>query len=100
MQRIARDESLTLRDVGRLYGRGVLVPQLAGTGAEIADMLQEMVRDGEVDGFVVSPAFLPHSLDAFVEHVVPELQRRGLFRSDYTGRTLRDHLGIAVPPRS
>lgn len=100
VQRITREESLTLRDVGTLYGRGVLVPQIAGTGAEVADYLESIVRDDAADGFVVSPAFLPHSLDAFVDRVVPELQRRGLFREDYAGRTLRDHLGIPIPARA
>jgi alkanesulfonate monooxygenase SsuD/methylene tetrahydromethanopterin reductase-like flavin-dependent oxidoreductase (luciferase family) len=54
------------------------------------------VRAGGADGFVISPAFLPDSLDAFVDGVVPELQRRGLFRRDYSGPHLRDHLGLAA----
>jgi FMN-dependent oxidoreductase (nitrilotriacetate monooxygenase family) len=98
VKRITREEQLTLADVGMLYGRGVLVPQLAGTGAEIADYLESVVRADAADGFVISPAFLPDSLDAFVDAVVPELQRRGLFRRDYAGPTLRDHLGLAPLP--
>ena len=48
------------------------------------------------DGFVISPAFLPDSFEEFVDHVVPELQRRALFRQDYAGRRLRDHLALAT----
>ena len=98
VKRITREEQLTLADVGMLYGRGVLVPQLAGTGAEIADYLESVVRADAADGFVISPAFLPDSLDAFVDAVIPELQRRGLFRRDYAGPTLRDHLGLPPLP--
>ncbi|MGE3157754.1 MAG: hypothetical protein AB7K78_13660, partial [Xanthobacteraceae bacterium] len=50
------------------------------------------------DGFVVMPPYFPGAFDAFVDKVVPELQRRGLYRTDYTGPTLRDHLGLEPPP--
>ncbi|MQT72606.1 nitrilotriacetate monooxygenase, partial [Pseudomonas sp. FSL R10-0071] len=53
--------------------------------------------EGAADGFNVMPPYLPGSLDAFVDKVVPELQRRGLFRRAYQGRTLRDHLGLPRP---
>jgi hypothetical protein len=49
------------------------------------------------DGFNVMPPYLPGSLEDFVDHVVPELQRRGLFRTEYTGETLRDHYGLPRP---
>lgn len=91
-ERIARDEGLTLREIARRYGQSVLVPQLCGTGAELADQLEALFHDGGVDGFVISPALLPDSIDGFVDHVVPELQRRGLHRTDYTATTLRGHL--------
>jgi FMN-dependent oxidoreductase (nitrilotriacetate monooxygenase family) len=98
VMRITREGQLTLRDVGTLYGRGVLVPQIAGTAAQVADELEAIVTAGAADGFVISPAFLPDSLDAFVDGVVPELQRRGLFRREYTGPHLRDHLGLPPLP--
>jgi len=47
------------------------------------------------DGFVITPKLLPYGLDEFVDHIVPELQERGVFRTAYTGSTLRDHLGLA-----
>jgi FMN-dependent oxidoreductase (nitrilotriacetate monooxygenase family) len=96
VRRITENEQLTLGEVGTLYGRGVLVPQLCGTPAELADELEAIVRDEAADGFVISPAYLPDSLESFVELVVPELQRRGLFRREYAGSQLRDHLGL--PP--
>jgi alkanesulfonate monooxygenase SsuD/methylene tetrahydromethanopterin reductase-like flavin-dependent oxidoreductase (luciferase family) len=103
--RVTTEENATLADVGELYGRSVLVPQIAGTASEIADYMEAIVRDEAADGFVISPAYLPDSLDAFVDHVVPELQRRGSFRREYAGSHLRDHLGLPpltrlVPPLS
>ena len=53
--------------------------------------------NGAADGFNVMPPYLPGSLEDFVDHVVPELQRRGLFRTEYTGETLRDHYGLPRP---
>jgi FMN-dependent oxidoreductase (nitrilotriacetate monooxygenase family) len=92
--RAAAKEDLTLSDVGTLYGRSVLVPQIAGTAAEIADEMESIVASGGADGFVISPASLPRAFEEFVDAVVPELQRRGSFRRDYAGTRLRDHLGL------
>ena len=58
---------------------------------------QEMVVIGAADGFNVMPAWLPGSLTEFVDMVIPELQRRGLFRTEYEGKTLRDNLGLPAP---
>jgi FMN-dependent oxidoreductase (nitrilotriacetate monooxygenase family) len=98
--RLSEAEGLTLRDVGKLYGQGVLVPQLAGTAQQVAGQLATIFQDCACDGFVISPAFLPGAFEEFVELVVPELQRRGLFRTEYSGATLRDHLGLARPSDS
>ncbi|GAC1533416.1 MAG: LLM class flavin-dependent oxidoreductase [Candidatus Velthaea sp.] len=98
--RAAAQDDLTLAQVGTLYGRSVLVPQIAGTAAQIADEMQAIVESGGADGFVISPASLPRALDEFVDGVVPELQHRGLFRRDYEGARLRDHLGLADPKRT
>ena len=62
-----------------------------------ADILEEWFVAGAADGFMILPAHFPRSLEIFVERVVPELQRRGLFRHDYSGVTLRDHLGLSRP---
>ncbi|CAN7357848.1 LLM class flavin-dependent oxidoreductase [Phyllobacterium sp. LjRoot231] len=69
--------------------------ELIGAPAEIADALQNW--SGVVDGFTVLPPLAPESTDAFIDHVVPELRERGLFRSSYEGSTLREHLGIQRP---
>jgi FMN-dependent oxidoreductase (nitrilotriacetate monooxygenase family) len=92
--RMSRSYGLTLRDIGRLYAQGVLLPHMVGTGAQIADQLEESFRNGEADGFIISPAYLPGAFEEFVTQVVPKLQRRGLFRKDYAARTLRGHLGL------
>ena len=70
-----------------------------GTAADIADALQESFERGEVDGFTILPPVEPAGLDAFVDVVVPELRRRGLFRARYEGTTLRDHLALDRPRR-
>jgi alkanesulfonate monooxygenase SsuD/methylene tetrahydromethanopterin reductase-like flavin-dependent oxidoreductase (luciferase family) len=85
-------QGMTLAEVGRRYGESVLVPQVAGTPADVADHLQALFEAGACDGFVVTPAHLPHGFDEFVDTVVPELRRRGLFRAAYEGATLREHL--------
>jgi FMN-dependent oxidoreductase (nitrilotriacetate monooxygenase family) len=92
--RMSRESDLTLADVGTLYGRSVLVPQIAGTAADIADYLEGAFARGACDGFVISPAFVPDSFAEFVDAVIPELQRRGLFRTAYAGPHLRNHLGL------
>jgi alkanesulfonate monooxygenase SsuD/methylene tetrahydromethanopterin reductase-like flavin-dependent oxidoreductase (luciferase family) len=70
-----------------------------GTAADIADGLQESFERGEYDGFMILPPAAPDGLDAFVDCVVPELRRRGLFRAHYEGSTLRDHLALDRPKR-
>ena len=93
----ARRDSLTLRQLCELNAgpRGHLM--ICGTPAQIADEMEHWFRNGAADGFNVMPAWLPGSLDDFVDGVVPELQRRGLFRTAYAGRTLREHLGLRRP---
>ena len=90
-------EGLTIREfylkVVGSYGHRVLV----GSGSSIADDMEQWVNEGVADGFVIIPTFLPAAIDDFAAHVVPELQRRALFRTEYEGRTLRENLGL--PPR-
>ncbi|MGB4778296.1 NtaA/DmoA family FMN-dependent monooxygenase [Microbacterium sp.] len=95
----ARRENLTIRG---FVERRLKADQLVvGTPTEVADHIQEWFEAGAADGFNVSFPALPGTLDAFVELVVPELRRRGLFRERYTGTTLREHLGLDRPlPRS
>jgi FMN-dependent oxidoreductase (nitrilotriacetate monooxygenase family) len=93
-------ENMTLRDLYNLTAaaRGHWV--LCGTPKRIADTLEEWFVDGAADGFNVLPPYFPGAFDDFVDLVVPELQRRGLFRLDYEGTTLRDHFGLSRSPRS
>ncbi|MGW4292047.1 LLM class flavin-dependent oxidoreductase [Micromonospora chersina] len=94
---LARREKLTIRQlIGRLGGgRGHRV--VAGAPEQIADQIELWFTQGAADGFNVMPPLLPHGLEAFVDHVVPLLRRRGLFRHEYTGRTLREHYGLPRP---
>ncbi len=93
---LARRENLTVRDLATRMGRyGGL--QMVGTPSEIADTMQEWLETNASDGFNVMFPTVPAGLDDFVDLVVPELQRRGIFRRDYEGTTLRDHLGLARP---
>jgi FMN-dependent oxidoreductase (nitrilotriacetate monooxygenase family) len=95
--KLSQEEGLTLRDIGKLYGASVLVPQIVGTPKLVADQLEAIFQAEACDGFVISPAYLPGSFEEFVEEVVPELQQRGLLRVEYTGITLREHLGLKKP---
>jgi hypothetical protein len=70
---------------------------LVVTPKDIADDLQQWFEAGAADGFNICPALLPAGLDDFAELVLPELRRRGLFRTDYAGTTLRDNLGLRDP---
>ena len=63
----------------------------------VADQLQSLFEAGVCDGFVVSPTMFPGMFEEFCRSVVPELQRRGVFRKEYEGNTLRDHLGLSRP---
>jgi len=97
---MARREKMTLRDLYNITAaaRGHWV--IYGTPQRIADIFESWFTDGMADGFVVMPAYFPGAFDDFVDKVVPELQRRGLFRREYEGSTLRDHLGLARPVRA
>jgi alkanesulfonate monooxygenase len=99
VKEIAQNENLSIRELYlRVVCRGHSIPR--GTPETIADYLQEWFDAGACDGFNVMPPYLPGSLDDFVDLVVPELQRRGIFRKEYEGRTLRDNLGLTRPRNS
>jgi FMN-dependent oxidoreductase (nitrilotriacetate monooxygenase family) len=94
---LARSERLTVRQLLGRLGGGRGHRTFTGTPEQIADTIEEWFVNGAADGFNVMPPALPSTLEAFVEHVVPELRRRGLFRTAYTGTTLREHYGLARP---
>lgn len=95
---LARRENLTIRQLYlRIAGaRGHW--QIVGSPSQIADQLEERFVNYGADGFNIMAPTLPGGLEDFVTLVVPELRRRGLFRSEYNGTTLRDHLGLRRPP--
>jgi FMN-dependent oxidoreductase (nitrilotriacetate monooxygenase family) len=97
MVELARRENLTIRQLyKRVYGqRGHRV--VIGTPVEVADALEAWYRGGAADGFNIMPLTMPRGLEDIVEMLIPELQRRKLFRTEYEGKTLRENLGLPIP---
>ncbi|MFT4047322.1 MAG: LLM class flavin-dependent oxidoreductase [Solimonas sp.] len=93
----ARRNGLTLRQLYLHIAGARGHWQIVGTPVQIADLLEEWFTTGAADGFNIMPPWLPGGLDDFIELVLPELRRRGLFRSEYEGRTLRENLGLPYP---
>ncbi|MFB5268241.1 LLM class flavin-dependent oxidoreductase [Paenibacillus enshidis] len=91
---LAREEKLSIREliIRTAGGRGHFT--VAGTPIQIADTMQRWLEAGAADGFNLMPPLLPSGLDDFVSKVVPELQNRGIYRTEYSGNTLREHLGL------
>lgn len=93
---LGKRDSLTVRQLAQRLG-GYSGLAMVGTPVSIADEMEEWLETEGSDGFTVMFPYLPGGLDDFVERVVPELQRRGLFRRDYEGTTLRENLGLPRP---
>jgi FMN-dependent oxidoreductase (nitrilotriacetate monooxygenase family) len=93
----ARREQLTVRQLLHRLGGGMGHRIVAGTPEQIADTMIDWVDHGAADGFNVMPDVLPEGFDDFADQVIPELQRRGRFRTSYHGTTLRQHLGLREP---
>jgi N-acetyl-S-(2-succino)cysteine monooxygenase len=94
---LANREQLTIRQLLHRLAGGRGHRTFAGTAIQIADQLEEWFLNGASDGFNVMPPYLPGGLEEFAELVVPELQRRGLFRTEYSDTTLRGHFGLSRP---
>jgi FMN-dependent oxidoreductase (nitrilotriacetate monooxygenase family) len=94
---LARRENLTIRQLARRIRSGHRLT--VGTPEQIADTMEEWFRAGAADGFNIMPDAFPSGARDFVEQVVPILQERGVFRREYTGTTLREHLGLPHPDR-
>ncbi|GAA1259588.1 NtaA/DmoA family FMN-dependent monooxygenase [Sphaerisporangium rubeum] len=91
---VAQEKNLTIRElVIEMSARQTFV----GTAASVAEQMTSFVRTGAADGFVLVPHLTPGGLDELVDQVVPLLQEKGVYRADYTGTTLRDHLGLRSP---
>lgn len=93
---LAQHENLTIRQLAQRIGSyGGLA--FVGTPQTIADEMEQWLKEEGSDGFNIMFPFLPEGLNDFVDQVIPELQQRGIFRKDYEGKTLRDHLGLPRP---
>jgi len=90
---IARRDKLTIRELYKLRASGG-AHQLIGTAADIVDDMETWFKEGAADGFNLCPATLPNGLDDFVGLILPELRKRGLFRTEYASSTLRGNLGL------
>jgi len=94
---LARRENLSIRELilrfSIVQGHRIVI----GTPVDIADQIEDWFLNGAADGFNLKPTFLPDSLEEFVNKVVPELQKRGIFRTEYEGKTLRENLGFKRP---
>ncbi len=88
----------TVRDFIAISGRGRVHNAIVGGPKEVADQLEQWFAAPACDGFVLSATHVPGAYEDFVRFVVPELQRRGLFRKDFAGATLRENLGLPIPP--
>ncbi len=97
---LGRRENLSIRQLARHFAGARGHWQLIGTPAQIADELEERFCGRAADGFNVMGAHFPGALEDFIALVIPELRRRGLFREEYEGRTLRENLGIKIPTRT
>jgi FMN-dependent oxidoreductase (nitrilotriacetate monooxygenase family) len=90
-------DDITLADLAGHRATLLQGPRFVGTGAEVADQMEEWFTTDACDGFVIAATHVPGAYEDVVRMVVPELQRRGLFRERYEGTTLRDHLGLPRP---
>lgn len=95
---LARRGNLTIRQLYLRIAGARGHQQVVGTPQSVADQLQQWFEEDGADGFNIMSPWLPGGLDDFIELALPELRRRGLFRSEYEGATLRQHLGLARPP--
>ena len=87
----------TVRDFIHFSGRGRVHNPIIGGPKEVADRLEQWFTGHACDGFVIAATHVPGTYEDFVRFVIPELQRRGLFRTEFAGRTLRENLGIPIP---
>jgi N-acetyl-S-(2-succino)cysteine monooxygenase len=95
----AEAEGLSIRECGRMVAATRSHGSVVGTPEQVATHMATWLEAEAADGFNVMPPYFPTELTLFVDEVVPILQRRGIFRTEYAGATLRDHLGLAPPAR-
>jgi N-acetyl-S-(2-succino)cysteine monooxygenase len=90
---VARRDNLTILQTARYFAEGTYL-KMVGAPATIADTMQQWLQAEACDGFLVVPSYFPRGVEDLVHLVIPELQHRGIFRKEYSGRHLRDHLGV------
>ena len=98
--RASGNKNPTVREFMHISGRGRVHDPVIGGPKEVADRLEQWFVERACDGFVLSATHVPGAYEDFVQFVVPELQRRGLFRKDHEGTTLRENLNLPVPARA
>jgi alkanesulfonate monooxygenase SsuD/methylene tetrahydromethanopterin reductase-like flavin-dependent oxidoreductase (luciferase family) len=90
----AEDHAFTLREAATRYGLSIGQPQIVGTPEQVADQMEHIWRETGCHAFNISPEIMPASVEDFVDHVVPILQARGIYRTEYDGNTFRENLGL------
>jgi FMN-dependent oxidoreductase (nitrilotriacetate monooxygenase family) len=91
---IVGDRPLTMREVAIKWGLAVGKPQFVGTPEQVADQMEHTWRETGCYGYNLTPTIMPSSVEDFVDQVVPILQKRGIYRTEYTGTTFRENLGL------
>jgi N-acetyl-S-(2-succino)cysteine monooxygenase len=94
---MARKENLTLRQAARRFAQRQAHHHICGTVSTVADVMQEWFEKEACDGFCMMPSYYPRGVADITEKLVPELQRRGLFRKEYESSILRENLGLPIP---
>lgn len=98
MARYFKERNMTIREAYQSTMRITGGACFKGSPTQVADEIEDWYRSGACDGFLIAPPIVPRVLEDFVDLVVPELQRRGIFRKEYAGGTLRENLGLQLPP--
>ena len=96
----AKQDNLTLAEVARHFAESSGHLSMVGTASQVADEMEAWFTAGACDGFVATYSYFPRPVEDFTQLVIPELQRRGLFRTEYEGQTLRENLGLATRGRA
>jgi alkanesulfonate monooxygenase SsuD/methylene tetrahydromethanopterin reductase-like flavin-dependent oxidoreductase (luciferase family) len=96
LKEIAERENLSMAGLARRVFDDMLMATIVGSPATVADLIEDTVDRRAADGFVFTSAVQPYGMDRFYDLVLPILRERGRFRTDYTGETLRDHLGLPM----
>ncbi|MER8427894.1 LLM class flavin-dependent oxidoreductase [Mesorhizobium sp. M1403] len=94
---LAQKQGLTIRQLYKKIGMAQEHKTVVGTPADVVDEMETWFEEGAADGFNITPTHLPHGLNEFVDLALPELRKRGRFRNEYEGKTLRENLGLPIP---